>query len=440
VIVLEVNNSYSRITGLTDAQHKELKDLLSYEIDSQQAYFSGTYKNKRTLFGKRGDFPTGLLYLVRGWLKKQKCLPSVKDLRKRPAAIIGGFDASLPVTPYPEQIEASEACLRHHRGIVAAPTGVGKSLITALIISKLKVRTLIVVPTLELKRQLTESLSSIFPRHKVGEFGKDIAVENIDALDVNKPANYDAVIIDEFHHSAAKTYRLLNKKSWVNVYYRIGLTATPFRSNDNEKLLLESILAEVIYKIDYTTAVARSYIVPLEAYYIEVPKTEVEGYTWSEVYSELVVNNEPRNKIIKNLIQTLDGHHVLTLVKEIEHGEWLSTISKTLFANGQDKTSREYINRFSTGGIKSLIGTTGILGEGVDTKPAEWVIIAGLGKSKNAFMQQVGRAFRMYPGKESAKIIFFKDTSHKWTINHFNAQCKILREEYGVKPVKLEVV
>ena len=83
----------------------------------------------------------------------------------------------------------------------------------------------------------------------------------------------------------------------------------------------------------------------------------------------------------------------LTLVKEINHGKALSVLSDSPFSNGEDEESRKYIELFKEARIKTLIGTTGVLGEGVDTKPAEYVIIAGLGKSKNAFMQQVGRGF-----------------------------------------------
>ena len=86
-----------------------------------------------------------------------------------------------------------------------------------------------------------------------------------------------------------------------------------------------------------------------------------------------------------------------------------------------------------------LIGTTGVLGEGIDTRPAEWIIIAGLGKSKNQFMQNIGRGIRVYPGKKSCKVILFKDGSHKWTLKHFKEQCMILKEVYGIVPMRLEL-
>lgn len=438
MISLEINNSTCRITGLGAQEHKQLADLMSYQVDAQAAFFSRNHRSrKRTLLDKKGVFPTGLLYIADRWLT-DRCTHSVKDLRKRPAPLPDRFIVSLPHTPYLEQAEAAVACQEAGRGIVVAPTGCGKSVIAALIISAVQVRTLVVVPSLELKRQLTGALKDAFPDETVGGLGSTIAVENVDALDLNTLCNYDCVIIDEFHHSGAKTYRNLNKKAWTNVYYRFGLTATPFRSNDDERLLLESVLSEVIYRIDYKTAVAKGYIVPLEAYYIEVPKTVTDGYSWAQVYKDLVVNNTPRNEVIKGLLKKLDAANISTLclVKEIEHGERLSS-SGFKFANGQDEDCKHYITLFNRAVLTTLIGTTGVLGEGVDTKPAEYVIIAGLGKSKNAFMQQVGRGFRRYGDKQSCKILIFKDTSHKWTRAHFAAQCKILKDEYSVVPAKL---
>lgn len=435
MIRVDVYNSESLITGLTAGEHKELSDLMSYTLDPQAAYFSGSWRNKRTLLSKRGEFPTGLLYIAGEYIEGSEfeCV----DHRTLPKPRPGLFNLSLPYTPYPEQEAAAEAARRFKRGVIVAPTGLGKSAIAALTINRVQVPTLIVVPNLELKRQLTEDLRFAFGRDRVGSYKeqRDIAVENVDGLSAKDPVTrYDCVIIDEFHHSAAKTYRDLNKKAWKNVYYRIGLTATPFRSNDNERLLLESVLADVIYRVEYKDAVAKGYIVPVEAYYVDVPKQEVKGYTWREVYSELVVNNAALNNTIADLIGALSPVPTLCLVKEVQQGARIAYNLPTgvAFVKGENDDNRQTILEFNLGERTSVLGTVGVLGEGVDSKPAEYIIIAGLGKSKNAFMQQVGRGVRRYKDKQSCKVILFKDPSHKWTKAHFAAQCKILKEEYGV--------
>lgn len=439
-IRLTIDNSYSRIEGLTSSQFKDVKSILSYNIDAQAAYFSNSFRStKRYLIDAAGNFPTGLLQLVKSYLIDKTF--EICDKRRLPASTMH-FNMDLGLLPYDEQIMAVEACLARFRGTVVACTGFGKSVTIAMLINALKVKTLIVVPNLGLKQQLKASLTKYFGNLR------NITVENVDSPALQKPGDYDCLIIDEAHHVAAKTYRLLNKKYWNNIYYRFFFTATPFRSKNEEQLLFESVAGQVIYDVPYAKAEERGYVLPLEAYYIEVPKkTNILGHTWSQIYSELVTNNLVRNGIIAGTLGSLTKNKkaVLCLVKEIAHGEHLRRIVESYsgleipFIKGENEDNAQVLSKFNSKALNSLIGTVGVLGEGVDTKPAEFVIIAGLGKSKGQFMQQVGRALRVGNGKDSAKIIIFKDISHKYTLRHFKEQCKILKEEYGVVAVKLDI-
>lgn len=430
---LIIGNSESKVEGLSREQHKALSTLLSYEVNPQAAYFSGGFVRKSSLLDKHGAFPSGLLDVVKRWFGASQV--EYIDTRVRPNARQGLYNFRLHLTPYPEQENAVAGCLEALRGTVSMPTGTGKSVTMALLINKLQVRTLVVVPNLELKRQLESTFKSIFGPTK------DIVVENVDSPKLNQLTDFDCLIIDEAHHVAAKTYRKLNKRAWGGIYYRYFFTATPFRVRDEEQLLMESVAGRVIYRLDYPTAVAKGFIVPIQAYYIDIPKkAHVKGQTWAEVYSELVVNNKERNDIISNILANLDsaGVSTLCLVKEIAHGELLSNKTGIHFVKGENENNRQMILEFNLRERNSLIGTTGVLGEGVDTKPAEYVIVAGLGKAKGAFMQQCGRGVRTYPGKEAAKIILLRDKSHRWCLKHYREQCKVLLDEYGVKPVKLE--
>lgn len=435
---VSIGNSMSQIVDMTPEHYQNLRRVLSYKVPG--SYFSNDPTGGiRYLITKRGEFATGLLERVKSWAEASKLLLQLTDLRKRPGVSPNMIKATLGFKTYEVQDEAANACYTHHRGIVQAPTGCGKSVMIALTVDRLKVPTLVVVPSLELKRQLTESLTATFGRKAVGELGKPIAVMNIQSLDPKAPLKgYPCVIIDEYHHSAAKSYLQLNKYAWNDVYYRFGFTATPYRSQDEEQALLESILSEVIYVVPYQTAVERGYIVPLEAYYVELPKTPVTGQTWAQVYKELVVNNLPRNDVIQDILISLKDvrKSILCLVKEVAHGEKFEHLAP--YAHGENEATADLISTFNLGS-RALIATTGVCGEGVDTKPCEYVILAGLGKSRPALMQAFGRCFRTYPGKTSGKIILFKDNSHKWTKAHFKEQRKVLLDEYGVIPAKLEL-
>lgn len=433
MITVQIGNSYSKISGLDVTQFKNLRKVLSYITDPKAAYFSGGFLRVKYLLDKRGSFPTGLLKRVYRHLEEQGVVYTTKDGRKRPESTPGMFKLNLKYTPHPFQTEATDKAVKSKRGGIVAVTGSGKSLIIALIASRFNVRTLVVVPTLEIKKQLISTLIECFG------VNPNIVVENIDSASLKTLTNFDCLIIDECHHSAARSYQILNKTTWTGIYYRFFLTATFFRNQDNELLLFEGVAGQEIYRLTYKDAVNKGYIVPVEAYYYDIPKTKVEGFTWREVYYELVINNEYRNKLIRDILERLNFHKksTLCLVKEIAHGERLSELTGFPFTSGKDDITRDYIRQFNDGKIKELIGTTGILGEGVDTKLAEYVVVAGLGKAKSAFMQQIGRGVRLYPGKESCKVMLFRDSSHKWTLSHFNTQKKILKEEYGVTICKL---
>lgn len=432
MITIKIANSFSQIQGLSVKDFEALRQLLSYKIDPEN-FFSNRYGPKiKYMLDKRGNFQTGLLPRVEEYLKASHSAYKLSDKRIQPN--IQTSQRWQGPMPYSGQLEAEEKAIRNHRGIISMPTGSGKSLVIALIASRLNLNTLVVVPSLEIKSQLIEALTTF----KVDM--RKIVIENIDSRKLPKITGVDCLIIDECHHVAAATYQKLNKTAWGNVYYRFFLTATPFRNNTEETLLFEGIAGEAIYNLTYTDAVNEGYIVPVEAYYLESPAIKNDYYSYKEVYSNLVVNNDERNLLVAHTLVVLNAQQKSTLciVKEIAHGEILAKMTGLHFANGQDEDSRQYIKAFNKGEITCLIGTQGVLGEGVDTRPCEYVIVAGIGKAKSAFMQIVGRTLRRYGSKESGKVIIIKDKSHKFPLTHFKTQCKILLSEYGVTPLKLD--
>lgn len=432
MVTLVLGNSYCRVLGLSPENTKRLKYLLSYDIGDSAAYYSNSFHNrKRSLLTKRGEFPSGLLYIVKKFLSKAKY--EVKDNRVKPSRP-HKFKLNMTHAPRIGQKASSEAAVKFCKGTIVQPTGYGKTVSMALAVSLIGRKALIVVPNLTLKRQTQADMDRL-----LGKGG--VKVENIDSSAIETFKDFDVLIIDEAHHSAAKTYRRLNRKCWDHAYYRLCYTATPFRSRNEEQLLMESLTGPVIHRVTYAQAVDEGAVLPVEAYYFEVPKTKTKGYTWQEVYRDLVVNNTERNFLIAEIMNRFIEAKVSTLclVKEIKHGENLMELTTGHFVYGDNAFNEKLLSKFNTGGLlpATLIATTGIVGEGVDTKPCEFVIIAGLGKSRSAFMQQVGRALRTHPGKNSAKVIIFSDKSHRWCKTHFREQCKILKEEYGVTPIKI---
>lgn len=430
MVTITLGNSISLIQGLSAELDKALREHLSYKIGSFHSAFG---VRKKSMLSKRGEFLTGLSERIMIFLAINGVKPKIIN-KKTPFNKKPSIKPVLPHTPYQQQNEAAAWAILNN-GIISMTTGSGKSTVIALIAAQLNVKTLVVVPTLNLKKQLTASLLEALK-------GKsDIVVENIDSSRLKTMTNFDLLIIDEMHHSAAKTYQTLNKRVWNNIPRRVGLTATPFRNNPEENLLLESICGPVLYELPYKQAATQGLVAKLEAYYYEVVPTPTEAHTWAQVYSELVVNNDKRNETIALTMLRLNASQksTLCLVKEVAHGRKLAEMTGFPLITGEDEESRDYIRQFNNGEIMAVIATTGMCGEGVDTRACEYVIIAGLGKAKSQLMQQFGRAVRNYPGKDSGKIVLFRDKSHRFTLRHYRDQAKILKDEYGIIPVKLEI-
>jgi superfamily II DNA or RNA helicase len=289
------------------------------------------------------------------------------------------------------------------------------------------VTVLIVTPSKRINSMMLKTMEKYFGKGKVaklttksGKLDKPINIVNIQALlkiDPNVLSSIQAVFIDEFHHSAADTYREVNLKHLKNCYFRIGLTATNFR-NDGADLALESVLSHVLYEYSIEQAIKDKVIMQPE---FDIVEFQQEQYSnWQEAYREGIVNNVDRNELIAEAVEHYKGRSILILVKEIAHGELLKALIKDAeFINGEetDTIQDRMMDQFSSGKIKVLIGTS-VIGEGVDLPIADTLVMAGGGKARSQIMQNIGRVLRLHPAKKDALIVDFTDKGCDWLEEH----------------------
>ena len=182
-------------------------------------------------------------------------LQAALDAENGPGAIPTPFRLSIHVEPKPFQVEMLEALdaerqRGHFRNLVVAPTGTGKTWVSAFDYQRLRKagyeRLLFVAHRNEILQQSQEVFRLVLDDPLFGE--RFIAGERpvhwehvfasiqslhraIDELD---PAQFDVVIVDEFHHAEADTYRRLLEHLQPKVL--VGLTATPERADGKEIL------------------------------------------------------------------------------------------------------------------------------------------------------------------------------------------------------------
>lgn len=431
-----------KLNQILDSKSAALVDIqkVEKELSRQLHIHRGLSKKLKISLYDNGTFPTGLLPRVVSILNDMKHEVKQNDKRVRPK--LGQIKLltkeSLPALRY-YQKTAARKLQEEGRGIVVMPTGTGKTVTVARMIWDLSVpKTLIVTPSKRITAMMLKTMERYFGKGKVaklntksGRLEKPINIVNIQALiklDPNVFADLDAVFIDEFHHSAAETYRDVNLNHLKRCYFRIGLTATNFR-NDGSDIALESVLSHVLYEYSIEQAI-KDKVIHAPDFDIVQFEHGREYDTWQECYKDGVVLNEDRNKMIAEIVEHYKGRHILVLVKEIEHGEALKAlIPDSMFINGQetDTVQDRMMDQFHSGKVKVLIGTS-VIGEGVDLPIADTLIMAGGGKARSAIMQNVGRILRLHPGKTNAILVDIDDIDVDWLADHALARQEIYQQ------------
>jgi superfamily II DNA or RNA helicase len=158
--------------------------------------------------------------------------------------------------PRPYQSEAiAEWKKRKGRGVVVLPTGAGKTHVAVMGIDLWRRSTLVVAPTLDLVRQWFDLLRTSF-RTPVGVVGggehdvQPLTVTTYDSAYIHMEHlgnRFGMVVFDECHHLPGSTYALSAQLCLAP--FRLGLTATPERTDGREQLLHE-LIGPTVYRRD----------------------------------------------------------------------------------------------------------------------------------------------------------------------------------------------
>src|SRR5262245_15816854 len=156
--------------------------------------------------------------------------------------------------PRPYQAEAIEAWRKARgRGVVVLPTGAGKSHVAVLAIDDKRRSALVVAPTLDLVRQWYDLLRISFggPVGVVGGGEHDVQALTVTTYDSaflhmeHLGDRFGMIVFDECHHLPSGSFALSARSCLAP--YRLGLTATPERS-DGREVDLDQLIGPVVYR------------------------------------------------------------------------------------------------------------------------------------------------------------------------------------------------
>lgn len=474
---LVVQNSFCKIEGEVDPKVDSLlTEVMTYKNDIEsekgqlfwQMKIAKKYGNNKQYYAIKAKiehleknqyvclyrdrtFPTGLLNMALASFEALQAPFQVNDMRQAPgqSAILRWNNT--PWTPRYYQNEMIELGLKAGRGVFEAAVGSGKSLVMGYLIKELSCRSLIIVPSRGLSGQIYNDFSEWFGAQnvqlldagKIRKMGKPKAISIVTVQSLGslvKTGEFaefaqwiDAVFVDEVHHAGASTYTNL-LKDLEHVYYRYGFSGT-FLRNDNKTLEMWSFLSNVLYQYPAHRATQEGFLTSVEIYmYAMGGKPHIKYQT---EYDNHYCGNPELLQKITNIVQTYNEQQILILVNKkdkcgaVVH-EFLNSmgIDNSYISGDNDKDEiNNTIKAFNSKRIRVLIGSS-VIGEGIDVRSTDHLIMCQGGKSEISIVQASGRAVRLFDNKLRAIIHDFRFVGSKYLEKHANEREEIYTRNF----------
>ena len=339
------------------------------------------------------------------------------------------------------------------------PTGTGKTyLFTSLINDILaaykkarkEINILVVAHRNELLEQISATLSRFGIQHGFIQGSREqalwrrVQVGSIMSLLTDKNyyniqrQKFDFIIVDEAHHSLAKTYVDL-----FNLFpnaKKLGVTATPWRFNHESFLkLYQTIILSpqiswfinnrLLADFDYVSVKPNSEIQRLVNNSEIAPTGEFSNEDLDNTFN----NQRIRSKLLesyqrfalgrKGIIYAINKKHAANIAElYCKHG----IVAVAIDCDTPKDERESLIDRFKAGEIKVLVNVE-IFTEGFDCPDVNFIQLARPTRSLALFLQQVGRGLRIADGKGKTIILdnvglynYFglPDADRKWK-HHF---------------------
>ncbi|MBN1380402.1 MAG: DEAD/DEAH box helicase [Deltaproteobacteria bacterium] len=345
---------------------------------------------------------------------------------------------SLPDTFYrfdgflkPFQRHAVDVMLKKDFGILAAPTGSGKTVMALAMIAERKQPVLIIVHSKELLNQWIDRISAFLaiPEKDIGimgagkkTIGNQITVGIVNTIYQVADEIKDRIgflVVDECHRTPARTFT--EAVSAFDCKYMLGLSATPWR-RDNLTNLIYWYMGDLHHKIDQAGLIESGDILQVEVITREtafIPTYDpIEEYT--TMLSELT-EDKVRNALIAGDIvnEAKKGDGVcLILTDRKEHCRALAQMigaqgieADILTGDLADSERQDIIERLNKGRISVLIATGQLIGEGFDCSALSTLFLTTPVKFDGRLLQYLGRVLRPGPGRDKARVYDYVDVN-----------------------------
>lgn len=346
------------------------------------------------------------------------------------------------IDPRPYQQKAAAVIHRewdagNKKTLVVMPTGTGKTIVFASIVNDQVEKgehVLILAHREELLQQASDKLKMVTgletalekAQNSALDSDKMVVVASVQTLSkqnrlMKYPRDYfGAIIIDEAHHTAAKTYKGI-LEHFIDAKV-LGVTATPDRSDMKS---LSDIFDSLAFEYKLPDAIREGYLckintktIPVE---VDISKVHINAGDFSAQDLGNVLDLY-LDTIADAIVRECQNRKTVIFTPLVRISKRLCNILnkrnfKTAEVNGASADREDVLKGFDNGEYKALTNAM-LLTEGWDCPTVDCIICLRPTKSRSLYAQIVGRGTRLCEGKKNLLVLDFLWLTKKHSLCH----------------------
>lgn len=369
----------------------------------------------------------GATPLDHGWVDTYRARRSVVPAgRSRPSAEVPEEPQALP-EPRPHQqqgLEELAACRAegHRAGLVVMATGLGKTWLAAFDAAD-ATHTLFIAHREEILQQSLDVFRQVQPDRRLGlatgagvDLDAEVVFASVQWLHRNlsriPPDWFDRVVVDEFHHAAARSYRKV--LDHLRPRFLLGLTATPERLDGADLLALTG--DNLVVDISLVEGIEGGQLVPFHYLGIRDDTVDYSKLHWragrfDEMELTRVVSTDARAEHVLEQWREDGGGRTLAFCVTTGHADFMAEAfaaagvrAAAVHTAATSAPRRGAIEQLAAGEL-DVVFSVDLFNEGLDVPTIDTVLLLRPTQSPVVFLQQLGRGLRPSPGKQRLTVL-----------------------------------
>ena len=361
----------------------------------------------------------------------------VRSLIKEHGLEDEGVDKIIPNFMQKEALSSLKALRNSQkkRSLLISATGTGKTYLSAFDVREYNPkRFLFIVHRENIAKKAMETFKKVIPNKSMGLYTGSTKDKEADYLFATiqtmsreehfkdfSSDHFDYIVIDEVHHSGAKSYQKI--LDYFDPKFLLGMTATPERTDALN--IYELFDFNIAYEIRLYDALDYNLLTPF--HYFGIADYEKDGLTIDEKsdINDLLIEERIDHIIEKSKYYGYSGNtlHGLIFVSRVEEAVELERLLnirglrvKALTGSNSESEREVAIEDLEAGRLEYLI-TVDIFNEGIDIPCINQVILLRPTESSIVYIQQLGRGLRLSDNKEYVTILDFIGNYKKSFLN-----------------------